>query len=504
MSMRLARFGLANSNGLRWFATGRINPLSQTDAYKLGHLEQYVSGCNKVYSYLQARSTKTFDRAVFFGLQYYLQKYLTQRITKEDVDEFIEARNKILGYTSPDVVKKMYNLADKGYWPIEIKAIPEGIVMPNKNVLMTITNTDPDFYWAVGYVESLLLKLWYPSCVATTSFQYRLLVEKYFKLTVDDDQNMLKPFMVHDFGYRSDASEEGAVISGLAHLLSFTGSDTIPAYQGAIDYYNADSNKEVIMASVNASEHSVMCSFGRENEFEAYEHMLKLYPTGIVSIVSDTYDIYKVTKEYMERLKPKILARDGKVVIRPDSGDPEHIICGDPNADPFTPEGKGCIKLLDEVFGSTVNSKGFKVLHPKIGLIYGDGMYLARYERTLERLKNMGYAASNLVIGVGGLLRYYNRDTLGYAIKATKVEVNGIERSIRKDPVTDPGKKSHQGYLALYKENGKYITKDDVTAAEEKSGLLQTVFKDGKITRMDSLSAIRGRIEEELKNYNKN
>jgi nicotinamide phosphoribosyltransferase len=490
-SMRLTR--------LRWFATGRINPLSQTDAYKLGHLEQYVPNCNKVYSYLQARSTKTFNSAVFFGLQYYLKKYLTQPITKADVDEFIQNRNNILGSTSKDVIDKMYALADRGFWPIEIKAIPEGTVVDNKNVLMTITNTDPDFYWAVGYVESLLLKLWYPSCVATTSFQYRLLVEKYFKMTVDDDQNALKPFMVHDFGYRGDASEEGAVISGIAHLLSFTGSDTIPAYQGAIDYYNADPNKEVIMASVPASEHSVMCSFGRENEYDAYENMLRLYPNGIVSIVSDTYDIYHVLQNYMKRLKPKILARDGKVVIRPDSGNPEHIICGIPDADPSTPEGKGCIRLLDEMFGSTVNSKGFKVLHPKVGLIYGDGMYLQRYERTLERLKDMGYASSNLVIGVGGLLRYYNRDTLGYAIKATKVEVNGLERSIMKDPITDKGKKSHQGYLALYKENGKYITKDDVTAAEEKSGLLQTVFKDGKITRIDSLSAIRGRIEEELK-----
>lgn len=488
---------------MRRFSTYRINPLSQTDAYKLGHMEQYVPGCNKVYSYLQARSTKTFDRAVFFGLQYYLQKYLTERITRDDVDQFVQNRNRILGSTSKDVVEKMYALADKGYWPIEIKAVPEGTVVPNKNVLMTITNTDPNFYWAVGYVESLLLKLWYPSCVATTSFKYRMLVEKYFRMTVDDDKHQVKPFMVHDFGYRGDSSEEGSIISGMAHLLSFTGSDTIPAYQGCVDYYNANVDKDLIMASVPASEHSVMCSFGRDGEFQAYENMLRLYPTGIVSIVSDTYDIYNVLTNFAKALRPTILSRDGTVVFRPDSGNPEYIICGDPSADPSTPVGKGCIKLLDELFGSTVNSKGYKVLNPKVGLIYGDGMHLARYEQTLERLKNMGYAASNLVIGVGGLLRYYNRDTLGYAIKATKVEVNGVGRSIMKDPITDKGKKSHEGYLGLFKENDQYVTKDNLTITEEKCGLLETVFKDGKITRMDTLSNIRGRIENEIK-YMKN
>jgi nicotinamide phosphoribosyltransferase len=469
----------------------------------MGHMEQYVPGCNKVYSYLQARSDKVYDKTVFFGLQYILKEYLTQPITHDNVREFLDVRTSILGSTRSDVMDKMRSLADLGYWPLEIKAVEEGSVIPVKNVLMTITNTHPDFYWTVGFVESLLLKLWYPITVATTSYQYKQLVHKYFKETVANNLNFLKPFMVHDFGYRGDSSEESAEISGMAHLTSFMGSDTVPAFNASVKYYNADStgaNDKTIMSSVPASEHSVMCSFGKDGELEAYKHMLKLYDTGIVSIVSDTYDIWNVLTNYASVLKEDILKRKGKVVFRPDSGNPELIICGDPKADPGTPEHKGCLKLLDEMFGSYINLKGYRQINPSVGLIYGDGMYVGRYERTLERMKEMGYAASNLVIGVGGILRHHSRDTLGFAIKATKVEVGGVERSIMKDPITDKSKKSHQGYLCLAKDaNDNYLTLDNVNSTMEKQGLLKPVFINGKLigTTAD-LYAIRRKIENSL------
>ncbi len=478
----------------------RTNPLLCTDVYKMGHMEQYVPGCTKVYSYLQARSNRTFDKTVLFGAQYFAKEYLTQPITNDHVTEFLRIRKAILGTdASDDVKEKLARLANLGFWPLEIKAVPEGTVIPTKNVLLTMTNTDPDFFWTVGFIESMLLKIWYPITVATTSFQYKVIVNRYFEKTVDPGLFHLKPFMVHDFGYRGDSSEESSKLSGMAHLTSFTGSDTVPAFQAAVDYYNVKPEATDLMVSVPASEHSVMCSFGKDGELDAYRHMLKLYPTGICSIVSDTYDIYNVLTVFAKTLKDDILKRDGVTVFRPDSGNQEYVICGDPTKDQNSPEGKGCLRLLDEMFGSTRNSKGFKQLNPKVGLIYGDGLYLQKYEKILERMMEMGYASSNLVIGVGGILRYHSRDTLGFAIKATKVEVNGVPRSIMKDPVTDKGKKSHTGYLRLDRSvSGEYVTTDNVTQEEEKGGVLVPIFRDGKLLVDDSLTTIRERVASAL------
>lgn len=479
------------------------NPLLALDVYKMGHMEQYVPGCNKVYSYLLARSDKKFSKTVFFGLQYYLKQYLSVRLEPWMADEFLEYRSRILGQpNTPEVERKIRALCELGYWPLRIKAVPEGTVMQTRNVLMTLTNTHPDFYWCVGFVESLLLKVWYSTTVASCSYAYRETVDRYFAATVDDSLHFLKQFTVHDFGYRGDSSEEGAGLSGVAHLLSFTGSDTVPALPFAEQFYGA-TKAEFVMASVPASEHSVACSFGREHEFEYFENMLDLYPTGIVSLVSDTFNIYRVLTEFAPRLKDKILARPpgSKVVFRPDSGNPEYVICGDPNAHYGTPEERGCIRLLEHVFGHTVNSKGQWVLNDKVGLIYGDGMYLERYVRTLERLQAMGYAASNLVIGVGGILRNHSRDTLGFALKATYVEVDGTPREIEKDPVTDTKKKSHRGLVALaIDEFGRYYTRDQVSHDEEAScEHLPVVYEDGQILIDYTLANIRARVEASLR-----
>ena len=477
------------------------NPLLALDVYKMGHMEQYVPGCNKVYSYLIARTNRTFEKTVFFGLQYYLMQYLSLRLTKAMGKGFLENRARILGCeNSPEVVKKIKALCRLGYWPLRIKAVPEGTVIGIRNVLMTIENTHPDFSWCVGFIESLVLKIWYPTTVATHSYHYRQLVNEHFDATVDAELDFLRQFTVHDFGYRGDSSEEGAALSGVAHLLSFTGSDTVPALEFARQFYSAAPD-EFVMASVPASEHSVMCSFGKEDELAAFRNMLRLYPTGIVSIVSDTYDVYRVVSEFAAILKEEILARPegSKVVFRPDSGDPEYVICGDPDATPGSREWKGCIRLLDEVFGHTVNRKGYKVLNAKVGIIYGEKMTLERYNRILMRLRAMGYAACNFVIGVGGILRNHTRDTLGFALKATYVEVNGEPREIEKDPVTDTKKKSHRGLLALTRdETGAFITKDQCTREEEEVSLLSTIFEDGTIHAACSLAEIRSRVGEAL------
>lgn len=473
----------------------RVNPLLATDVYKIGHCLQYAPGVNKVYSYLCARTDRTYDHCVFFGLQYYLKKYLCQPITKAHADEFVEVATQIIGPLHPELKSKIYSLADLGYWPLEIKALSEGTVAPVKNAVLTIESTHPDFYWAVGFVESLLLKVWYPMTVATNVYQYRKHVD-YTCDRTDGDNHAFRDFMVHDFGYRSDTSEESAAISGAAHLIMFRGSDTIPALPFIRDYYGADITSGS-MLSVPATEHSVMCSYGVEGELDAYERLLDLYPSGIVSIVSDTYDIYRVCTEYLEILKPRILARDGKVVVRPDSGDPPNVICGDPNATEGSPARKGVLRLLAEKFGTTRNEKGLLVLNPKIGLIYGDGMYLERYKGTLTRIEAMGFAASNLVVGIGGILRQGTRDTLGMALKATYVEIDGEPRNIKKCPITDTGKKSHTGRFQVYRdEHGTIRTRDEATPEQERDSILQTVFLNGNLVNEITFPQVKANFNE--------
>lgn len=470
------------------------NLLLMTDAYKLAHLQQYPKGTNKIYSYLIARSGKTIPETVFFGLQYYLKEYLSIPVSHSDVDEAIQYRKMILGDCPPDIEKAWRGLANLGYLPVEIKAVEEGTVMPVKNVLMTITNTHPDFFWLPNMLESFLLKIWNTITVASYSRKLKQLAQEYSDITCDNNGHI--PFAIHDFGYRGVSSEETGALSGAAHLLNFLGTDTVPAVKLLNEYYGPVEGP--IGLSVPASEHSVMCSFGRENELDAFKNMLKLYPNGIVSIVSDTYDLWNVLTNFSVSLREEILARDGKVVFRPDSGNPELIINGDPESDINSPAYLGALECLGRTFGFTRNEKGYKVLNPKVGLIYGDGMYYERYERTLQEMARQGWASSNLVIGVGGLLlQQRSRDEQGFAFKATYCEVNGEPREIVKDPITDPGKKSHKGLLALHKDfDGEYYTKDQCTHSEEKEGILKSVYKDGVILKTYTLGEIRNRIND--------
>jgi len=471
------------------------NLLLMTDVYKLGHLRMYKPGTTKVYSYLCARSTRKEVKALFFGLQPYL-KLLEQGVTKEDAQEFFLYFSEILGTAVPkDIESKINELVELGYIPLEIKAVPEGTYLDNKNVLATVTNTDPRFYWVVGFFESLLLKVWNTTSVATLSHKFKRLVTERTAKTSDSD--FLIPFLVHDFGYRGVSSEETAELSGAAHLVNFCGTDTIPAVKFMKQNYAGEG---LIGASVPASEHSIHCSFGptEQDELDYINNMMDLNPTGIVSVVSDAYDYFRMLTVTLPKVKEKILARDGKYVVRPDSGDPMKILCGDPEAEVGSNEYKGTFLILDELFGSTINSKGFKELNSKIGVIYGDGMYFERYKSILDKMEEMGYANTNLVIGIGGLLlQQHNRDDLGFAFKATYAEINGVATELYKDPATDPGKRSHKGLMTLTQDtDGKYVTIDQVTEAEEKTGLLEQVFLNGKITKLQTLAEIRGRAND--------
>lgn len=483
-----------------------INPLLLTDVYKMGHMEQYKPGITKVYSTLVARKDNMYSHCIPFGLQYYLKKYFNQKITSDHVEEFLSIRKSVLGKDAPaHIEEKLTKLAKVGYFPLTIKSVPEGYRVRNKNVILSLTNTHKDFYWVPGFVESLLLKVWNTYTVATKSFELRCFMEKYAKETCSN--NNLVPFQVHDFGYRGCSSEETAALSGAAHLLSFLGTDTIPAIKLLKDYYYG---KDSIGFSVPASEHSVMCSFGREGEKEAFQHMLKTYPDGIVSIVSDTYDIYNVLTNIVPQVKNDILSRNGKVVFRPDSGDQIKILCGDPRSSEEC-EKKGVFQLLKEQFGALTNHKGYMELHPSIGVIYGDGFHRKKLEDTYALMKTIGWASSNLVVGIGGILLQNNsRDDMGFSLKATYVEEEGNGVNIYKDPITDPGKKSFKGLCRLDELSGGHgfsqSTTDEVSWEEENKGLLKTMYNfhptewEPTINEV-TLQDIRNRVSLEVGRY---
>lgn len=476
------------------------NFLLHTDAYKMAHMGQYPEKTSEIYSYMIARYSKKYTHLVFYGLQYYLRNYLSGRVTKGMVDEFVRVRGEML----PDVAssesvhpfnaqimsQRLEKLLEIGYLPLVIKAVPEGTVLPVGHALVTVRNTHPDFFWLVGLVESLLLKVWNTCTVATYSRRVRVLCEKYAKHTCDSLDHV--SHQVHDFGYRGCSSEETAMLSGSAHLLNFSGTDTVPAVAFAKKWYgptNRSKHTNVTGSSVPATEHSVMCSYGRDDgEVFAFQRLLRDHPTGTLAIVSDSYDLWKVMTNVLPLLKHEIMARDGKLVIRPDSGDPERILLGDPDAssvDPGSPAARGVVALLADVFGCATNSKGYKVIDPHVGVLYGEGMYYERIERIFNTLKERGFASSTIFFGVGGiLLQNHTRDDLGFAFKATRCVVDGQPRDIVKDPATDKKKRSHAGLIQLERQNqDTFVTRDHVTDEEEKEGLLQTVFENGEIRR---------------------
>jgi nicotinamide phosphoribosyltransferase len=483
-----------------------MNPLLLTDGYKVDHRRQYPDGTTLVYSNWTPRKSRIadIDSVVFFGLQYFLKKYVIHDFNKyffnkpkeEVLKKYARRINNYLGENQVGT-KHIEALHDLGYVPMVFKALPEGVSVPIRIPMFTMYNTKPDFFWLTNYFETLLsAAIWMPCTSATIAKQYRKILDEYAKTTSSNPDFV--NWQGHDFSMRGMAGIEGAVTSAAAHLLSFTGTDTIPAVDFLEDYYNADSDKELVGGSVAATEHSVMCMGTTEGEYETFKRLItEVYPKGVVSVVSDTWDLWKVLTEYLPALKDVITSREGKLVIRPDSGDPVNILCGDPEGKTVE-ERKGVVELLWDVFGGQINSKGYKELINQIGTIYGDSITLERATQICERLKQKGFASTNVVLGIGSFTYQFNtRDTFGFAMKATYGEVHGKGREIFKDPVTDDGtKKSAKGLLQIYQDSkGDYQLKDQCTWAEEQKGCLEEVFRDGNMLKDDTLANIRERIK---------
>lgn len=492
-----------------------------TDGYKLDHRRQYPEGTQFVYSNWTPRSCAYYPEAeegvVVFGIQYFIREYLIEKIQKsffevpktKAVSWFKRRIDTFLGPDNQVGTKHIEALWDLGYLPIEIKALPEGSLCPIRVPALTLINTMPEFFWLPNYLETLIsTSLWLPMTSATSARLYKKELLRHAKKT--GFENDFLGFMVHDFSMRGMAGVEAAIMSGMAHLTSFVGSETIPAIEALEEYYFADADKELIAATVPATEHSVMCAGGKEDEFETFRRLItEVYPKGFISIVSDTWDFWQVITDYVPRLKEDILAREGRVIIRPDSGVPEDIICG---VDPakYTKEEyealpehirKGAYECLWDVFGGTVNEKGYKVLDSHIGMIYGESITLERQKTIYARLEAKGFAATNLVLGVGSYTyQYKSRDSLGFAMKATWCQVNGEGREIFKDPKTDDGvKKSLKGLIKVNLVDGKYVATDQVTIEEENMDTqLETVFINGELVVRHSLEEIRKRVDESL------
>ncbi len=570
-----------------------INPMTACDFYKVGHKDMYPKGTTMIYSNFTPRSNrlapsagaKKPEKILWYGLQGFIKSFL---IDTFNYGFFCKSRSQVVAEYKRRVdmslgegvvgTEHIAALWDLGYLPIEIKALPEGSLVDIKVPVLTIKNTLPEFFWLTNYLETAIsTELWKPTTTATTAFEYRKILTQYAKETGAPLDFVL--WQGHDFSYRGLSGLNDAA-SASGHLVSFLGTDTIPA----IDYLEAfyGGLNTFIGGSVPATEHSVMCAGGKESEIETFRRLItEVCPSGVVSIVSDTWDFWHVITDMAAELKPEIMARTpnaiglNKVVFRPDSGDPVDIICGieikeikadtleeakqwaedlvemrvraetdhgemgdNAPSDYFifdsqvylaqvelewnrydkqyyyidgsrlvsfepvelTPAQKGAVQCLWDTFGGTVNAEGFKMLDEHIGLIYGDSITLERADQILKRLKDKGFASSNVVFGIGSYTyQYVTRDSYGFAMKATYAEVNGEGSELFKDPATDNGtKKSAKGLLRVEFEDGKFVLYDQQTKEQEAQGCLQTVFKDGKIVKETSIEEIRNLVNQQL------
>lgn len=480
------------------------------DFYKLSHRKQYPKGTTKVYSTLTPRSNKYApysDEIVWFGLQYFIKEYLIDRFNKDffnkSKDEVISEYSRLVEFSLGKEyaeTKHIEELHDLGYLPIKISTLPEGSLVPMRVPVMTIENTHDDFFWLTNFLETILsTSIWLPTTSATLAYSYRKVLNDYAIKTTGSTTGV--EFQGHDFSMRGMSSEQSAAVSGAGHLLSFKGTDTIPSILFLEKYYNGNIEKSLIGASIPATEHSVMCSYGQENEKDLLTHLLtEVYPTGLFSAVCDTWDFWKLVSEYLPELKETIMSRDGKLVIRPDSGNPVDIICGTVLNGGKTPEEKGLVEVLYEIFGGQINELGFKVLDSHIGAIYGDSITLEIAKEICEKLYKKGFATTNVVFGIGSYsYQYATRDTFGFAVKATYAIVDNEERMLFKDPKTDSGiKKSQKGLVVVNKDdNGKIFFEDNFVDNEEyksKTNLLETVFVNGKLIKETSLDEIRTKL----------
>ncbi len=447
-----------------------------TDSYKTSHYLQYPAGTEYVSSYIESRGG-VYGSTVFFGLQMFLKEYLTKPVSLVDIDE---AEEICTAHGVPFNRAGWTHILNEhhGYLPIEIEAVPEGSDIPAGNVLVQVMNTDPACAWLTSYVETALLRaVWYPITVATVSKACQNIIARYLNQTADNLDGL--PFKLHDFGARGASSEETAAIGGLAHLVNFRGTDNLSAIVAARRYYRAD----MAGCSIPAAEHSTITSWGRAGEAAAYANMLEQFggENKVMAVVSDSYDFWNaIDNLWGDELKTQVETMGGTLVIRPDSGDPVQIV-------------PAAIERLMTRFGHSVNSRGYKILPGCIRLIQGDGICAASIEAILAEMKARGLSADNVTFGMGGdLLQKVNRDTQKFAMKASAIRVNGQWRDVYKDPITDQGKRSKKGRLALARVNGQWQTVNR-EAIPGGANELVTVFRNGKLLAECSLEEVRGR-----------
>jgi nicotinamide phosphoribosyltransferase len=448
-----------------------MNIILNTDSYKVSHFHQYPEGTEFVSSYIEARGG--MPETVFFGLQAFIKEYLTKPITLEDILEAEE----VLGLHGVPFNKAgwMHILeAHRGHLPVEIFAIPEGTVIDTKNVLVSVVNTDPLVPWLTSYLETALLRaVWYPTTVATVSYDIRKVLTRYFSKAASRDA--IVDFQLHDFGARGASSHETAMLGGMGHLLSFNGTDTLEAIMGARRYYGAAMSG----FSIPAAEHSTITSWGRENEKAAFENMVDKFGSGMYAVVSDSYNIFEAAKLWGTELKDKVINAGGRLVVRPDSGDPKTIVLE-------------VLEILGSTFGTKLNDKGYKVLHDSVRVIQGDGVNPGSIREILDAMINRRWSPENVAFGMGGaLLQKVDRDTCKFAMKASSIKDASGWRDVYKDPITDPGKLSKKGLLKVVKNNGVYST---VPLSAPGTNVMRSVFRNGVLLVNEDFETIRARV----------
>ena len=457
--------------------TMTYNLILDVDSYKASHWRQYPSKTTGMYSYIESRGGR-YDQTVFFGLQYILKQYLIQRITPAMV---AEAQQFFRAHGLPFNYKGWTYIAHdlKGRLPVRIRAVAEGSIIPTHNVLLTIESTDPNVFWIVSWLETLLMRIWYPITVATQSWQIKQYIYGALVQTADDPDAEIG-FKLHDFGARGVSSCESSGIGGMAHLVNFCGSDTVTGVLYANRYYH----HPMAAYSIPAAEHSTITAWQRQGEADAYQNMLDQFaqPGALVAVVSDSYDLWQAVDQlWGNRLRQQVIDSAATIVIRPDSGNPVDVV------------GK-LLQRLAAYFGTTLNRKGYKVLN-HVRIIQGDGINEDSIQAILAHTENLGFSLTNLAFGMGGtLLQRVDRDTQKFAMKCSEVTVNGQAIAVYKDPITDPGKRSKAGRFALIQQDGIYHTVPETTATAT-SNLLDIVYENGDILREEDLETIRSRTQ---------
>lgn len=452
-----------------------INPILNSDSYKLSHWAQYPPGTQGMYSYVAARGG-TASHVLFFGLQALLKDYLSQRLTRAHIDE-AEALATQHGLPFNRAgFERIVQLHD-GYWPVRIRAVPEGELVPTGIPMITIESTDPELFWVVSFLETALLRVWYPISVATRSFRAKEIIRRYLQQTADDLSGL--PFKLHDFGARGVSSYESSAIGGLAHLVNFQGSDTLAALVAARRHYH----EPCAAFSIPAAEHSTITAWGRAHEGEAFANMLARFakPGALLAVVSDSYDVFHAVSElWGEQLRQQVIDSGATVVIRPDSGEPVQVVAE-------------VVERLAASFGTTVNSKGYRVLN-HVRVIQGDGVNLASIDAILSRLAKLGYSADNVAFGMGAeLLQKLDRDTHKMALKCSAICINGEWRDVFKDPVTDPGKRSLGGRVVAARDSRAAWGVNTLERVSDIDLQMRVVWENGRLLVDETLADIRAR-----------